>query len=156
LIIFIKVLKKVLLLSKGVSDKLQSEDLDVVTGCERVADLLSTVQALRCEPKFEEFWETTVTKCRSLNIEEPRQERTHKLPRRIDDNPDTAVHLTSKDKFRISFYYNVGYMNNELFWKHAFQSLIKIFTAMYFSKSRYLILWLAPLKVDLTRITHQF
>ncbi len=113
------------------SDKLQSEDL-------------------------EEFWETTVTKCRSLNIEEPRQERTHKLPRRIDDNPDTAVHLTSKDKFRISFYYNVGYMNNELFWKHAFQSLIKIFTAMYFSKSRYLILWLAPLKVDLTRITHQF
>ena len=81
------------------------------TGCERVADLLSTVQALRCEPKFEEFWETTLTKCRSLNIEEPRQERTHKLPRRIDDNPDTAVHLTSKDKFRVSFYYNVGYMN---------------------------------------------
>ena len=93
------------------SDKLQSEDLNVVTGCERVADLLNTVQALRCEPKFEEFWETTLNKCRSLNIGDPRQERTHKLHRRIDDNPDTAVHLTSKDKFRISFYYDVGYMN---------------------------------------------
>ena len=100
-------LKKVLLLSKGVSDKLQSEDLDNVTGCERVADLLSAIQALRCEA----FWETTLAKCRSLNIKEPRQERTHKLPRRIEDNPDTAVYLTSKDKYRISFYYNVGCMN---------------------------------------------
>ena len=104
-------LEKVLLLSKGVSDKLQSEDLDIVTGCERVADLLSAIQALRCEAKFEGFWESTLAKCRSLNIKEPRQERTHKLPRRIDDNPDTAVYLTSKDKYRISFYYNVGYMN---------------------------------------------
>lgn len=35
-------------LSKGVSDKLQSEDLDVVSGCERVADLLVAIRALRC------------------------------------------------------------------------------------------------------------
>ena len=93
------------------SDKLQSEDLDIVTGCERVTDLLRAVQALRCELKFEEFWEITLTKCQCMNIEEPKQERAHKLPRRIDDNPDTAVHLTSKDKFRISFYYNVRYIN---------------------------------------------
>jgi hypothetical protein len=33
--------------SKGVSDKLQSEDLDVVTGCERVAVLLTTLRGLR-------------------------------------------------------------------------------------------------------------
>ena len=96
-------LKKVLLLSKGVSDKLQSEDLDIVTGCERVADLLSAIQALRCEAKFEEFWETTLAKCRSLNIKEPMQERTHKLPRRIDDNPDTAVYLPRKINIEFPF-----------------------------------------------------
>ena len=101
-------LKKVLLLSKGVSDKLQSEDLDVVTGCERVTDLLVTIKALRCEAKFDEFWETTLKKCRSLSIEEPREERTRKLPRRIDGNPDTAIHLSPKDKFRVSLYYNVS------------------------------------------------
>lgn len=105
-------LKKVLRLSKGVSDKLQSEDLDVVTGCERVADLLNTVRALRCEQKFEEFWTTTLEKCHRLNIEEPTEERTHKLPRRIDDNPDTAIHLTPKDKFRITFYYDVSFGNS--------------------------------------------
>ena len=37
-------LKKVLHLSKGVSDKLQSEGLDVVSGCERVADLLTAIK----------------------------------------------------------------------------------------------------------------
>ena len=31
-------------LSKGVSDKLQSEDLDVVSGCERVTDQSSSVR----------------------------------------------------------------------------------------------------------------
>ena len=93
-------LKKVLFLSKGVSDKLQSEDLDVVTGCERVTDLFVTIKALR--------WETTLKKCRSLSVEEPREEHTRKLPRRIDDNPDSAVHLSPKDKFRVSFYYNVS------------------------------------------------
>ena len=92
------------------SDKLQSADLDIVTGCERVTDLLSAVQALRCEPKFKEFWEFTLAKCQSMKIEEPRQERAHKLPRRIDDKPDTAVHLTLKDQFRISFFYNVRYI----------------------------------------------
>ena len=45
-----QVLKKVLLLSKGVSDKLQSEGLDVVSGCVRVTDLLTAVKAsVRCE-----------------------------------------------------------------------------------------------------------
>ena len=49
--------------------KLQSEDLDIVTGCERVSDLLRAVQALRCELKFEEFGEITLAKCQSMNIE---------------------------------------------------------------------------------------
>ncbi|CAB4031166.1 zinc finger MYM-type 1-like, partial [Paramuricea clavata] len=106
-ILALEVLKKVLLLSKGVSDKLQSEDLDVVTGCERVTDLLASIRALQCEPKFEAFWESTLQKCRILSIEEPKDERLRKIPRRIDDNPETTVHLSPKDKFRVSFYYNI-------------------------------------------------
>jgi hypothetical protein len=54
-----------------------------------------------CEPKFEAFRESTLQKCRILSIEEPRDERVHKIPRRINDNPETAVHLSPKDKFRI-------------------------------------------------------
>ena len=104
-----------MLLSKGVSDKLQSEDLDIFTGCDRVFDLLSAVQAVQCEPKFEEFWEITLVKCQ-------RRERAHKLPRRIDDNLDTAVHLTSKDKFRISVNHNARYNYKlfSLFYHHLF------------------------------------
>ena len=70
--------------SKGVSDKLQSEDLDVVTGCERVADLLTTVRGLRCEKEFDAFWANSLTRCHDLNIPEPKEIRPHKLPRRID------------------------------------------------------------------------
>ncbi|CAB3977293.1 Hypothetical predicted protein [Paramuricea clavata] len=82
--------KKVLLLSKGVSDKLKSEDLDVLTGCERVTDLLTSVTTLRCEPKFEAFWKSTFQKCRILSTEKPRDELVCKIPRRIDNNPQTA------------------------------------------------------------------
>jgi hypothetical protein len=94
--------------SKGVSDKLQSEDLDVVNGCERVADLLTTLRGLRCEKEFDAFWANSITRCHDLNIPEPKEIRPHKLPRRIDDNPDTAVQFLPKDKFRVTFYYNVS------------------------------------------------
>ena len=59
-------LKKVLHLSKGVSDKLQSEGLDVVSGGERVADLLTAIKALRCDVKFEDFWLATLERCRKI------------------------------------------------------------------------------------------
>ena len=65
-------------LSKGVSDKLQSEDLDVVSGCERVADLLAAIKVLRCEAKFESFWKSTVDKCCELGIAEPKEDRPQK------------------------------------------------------------------------------
>ncbi len=96
-------------LSKGVSDKLQSEDLDVVSGCERVADLLAAIKVLRCEAKFDSFWKSTLDKCCELGIAEPKEDSPRKLPRRIDDNPQTAVHMSAKDKLRASFYYNVSY-----------------------------------------------
>ena len=92
-------------LSKGVSDKLQSEDLDVVSGC-----LLAAIKVLRCEAKFESFWKSTLERCCELGIAEPKEDRPHKLPRRIDDNPHTAVHMSAKDKLRVSFYYNVSYL----------------------------------------------
>ena len=94
--------------SKGVSDKLQSEDLDVVTGCERVADLLTTLRGLRCEKEFDAFWANSLTRCHDLNIPEPKEIHPHKFPRRIDDNPDRAVQFIPKDKFRVTFYYNVS------------------------------------------------
>ena len=97
-------------LSKGISDKLQSEDLDVVSGCERVTDLLAAIKVLRCEAKFESFWKSTLERCCELGIAEPKEDRPHKLPRRIDDNPQTAVHMSAKDKLRVSFYYNVSYL----------------------------------------------
>ena len=59
--------------SKGVSDKLQSEDLDVVTGCERVADLLTTLRGLRCEKEFDAFWANSITRCHDLNIPEQKK-----------------------------------------------------------------------------------
>ncbi|CAB4036972.1 zinc finger MYM-type 1-like [Paramuricea clavata] len=77
-IVALEVLKKVLHLRKGVSDKVQSEGLDVVSGCERVADLLTAIKALRCD-----------------------------VPRRLDENPDTAAQVSVKDKFKIFFFYNV-------------------------------------------------
>ena len=104
-----QVLKKVLLLSKGVSDKLQSEGLDVVSGCERVTDLLTAVKALRCDVKFEEFWVATLEKCAKLGIKEPKEKRPHKLPRRLDENPDSAVQVSVKDNFNVFFYYNVSF-----------------------------------------------
>ena len=58
-LILFQVLDKVLNLSKGVSDKLQSEDLDVVSGCDRVEDLLIAIEELRTEDKFKTFWIAT-------------------------------------------------------------------------------------------------
>ena len=100
------------------SDKLQSKDLDVVTGCERVADLLEAIKELRSEEKFESFGEATIARCDHLGIEEPKEERVRKLPKRLDQNQDTAVHLDAKDKLRINFFYNVSLYFN------AFPSLI--------------------------------
>ena len=105
-------LKKVLHLSKGVSDKLQSEGLDVVSGCERVADLLTAIKALRCDVKFEDFWLATLERCAKLGIEEPKEKRPlrpRKVPRRLDGNPDTAAQVSVKDKFKIFFFYNVSF-----------------------------------------------
>ena len=62
-------------LSKSVSDKLQSEDLDVVSGCKRVADLLAAIKVLRCEAKFQSFWESTLERCCVLGIAEPKEHR---------------------------------------------------------------------------------
>lgn len=107
-----KVLKKLLLHSKGISDKLQTEGLDVVSGCERVADLLTAVKALRCDVKFEVFWVATLEKCAKLGIKEPKERRRHKLPRRLDENPDSAAQVSVKDKFQVFFYYNVSFLND--------------------------------------------
>ena len=43
-------------LSKGVSDHLQKEDLDVVIGCDRVEDLLVALKMMRNEEKSPKFW----------------------------------------------------------------------------------------------------
>ena len=94
-----------LFLSKVVSDKLQSEDLDVVSGCERVTDLLTAVKDLRCDVKFEQFWVATLEKCAKLGIKEPKEKR----PRRLDENPDSAVQVSVKDNFKVFFYYNVSF-----------------------------------------------
>lgn len=105
-----QVLKPILFLSKGVSDKLQTKDLDVVTGCERVADLLEAIKGLRNEERFESFWQEAMTKSDQLGIEQHRVERLRKIPKRLDENQDTAVHLDAKDKLRINFYYNVSFL----------------------------------------------
>jgi hypothetical protein len=94
-------------LSKGISDKLQSENLDVVSGCERVIDLPAAIKVLLCEAKFELFWKSILERCCELGITEPKEDHPHKLPRQIEDNPQTAVHMSAKDKLRVSFYYNV-------------------------------------------------
>ncbi len=91
------------------SDKLQSKYLDVVTGCERVADLLEAIKELRSEEKFESFWQAAIARCEQLGIDEPKEERMRKLPKRLDENQDTAVHLAAKDKLRINFFYNVSF-----------------------------------------------
>ena len=97
-------------LRKGVSNKLPSQDLDVVSGCERVAFLLAAFKVLRCEAKFQSFWESTLERCCVLEIAEAKEHRPYKLPRRIDDNPQTAVQMSPKDNLRVSFYYNVRYL----------------------------------------------
>ncbi|CAB4033500.1 zinc finger MYM-type 1-like [Paramuricea clavata] len=92
-ILALEVLEKVVHLSKGVSDKL--------------TDLLAAIKVLRCEAKFESFWKSTLERCCELGIAEPKEDCPHKLPRLIDDNPQTAVYMSAKDKLRVSFYYNV-------------------------------------------------
>jgi hypothetical protein len=49
-------------------------------------------------------------RCCELGIAEPKEDCPRKLPRQIDDNPQTAVHMSAKDKLRVSFYYNVSYL----------------------------------------------
>ncbi len=105
-------MKHVLHISKGVSDKLQTKDLNVVSGYDRITDLLSSVKELRQEKKFEEFLELAVKRSNDMGISLPKEGRSRKLPRRIDDNPDTAVILTAKDKYRVTFYYEVRYFIN--------------------------------------------
>ena len=95
-------------LSKGVSDKLQSTDLDVVSGCDRVEDLVTTIGQLRCEKEFEQFWNVTVEKCEDLDIQTPDEKRQRKIPSRLDDHPETAVRLNRKDEYRVSFYFSVS------------------------------------------------
>ncbi|CAB3985113.1 zinc finger MYM-type 1-like [Paramuricea clavata] len=106
-VLSLKVLDKVLNLSKGVSDKLQSEDLDVVSGCDRVEDLLVAIEELRTDDKFKTFWIATVETCEELNIETPMETRQRKIPVRLDDHPETAVRLEPKDTFRVGFYFSV-------------------------------------------------
>lgn len=45
-----------------ISDKLQSEVLDIVTSCGRVEDLQVGIKKLRCEKEFELLWTTAVEK----------------------------------------------------------------------------------------------
>ena len=78
-------------------------------GCERVADLLTAIKALRCDVKFEDFWLATLERCAKLGIEEPKEKRPRKVPRRLDENPDTAAQVSVKDKFKIFFFYNVSF-----------------------------------------------
>ena len=103
-----KVLDYVLNLSKGVSDKLQSEDLDIITGCDRIEDLLVAVKEMRNETCFERFWDKSTETCHQLKIRMPSEERRRKLPKRIDDQPETAVQLSHKDQLRVSFFYSVS------------------------------------------------
>ena len=88
-----QVLKPILFLSKAVSDKMQTKDLDIVTGCETVADLLKAIKELRNEERFESFWQQAMTKSDQLGIEHHREERLRKIPKRLDENQDTTVHL---------------------------------------------------------------
>ena len=82
-------------LLSGTSDKLQSEGLDLVSGCEGVADLLTAIKALRCNVKFEDFCVATLENCAKLGMEEPQEKRPRKLPRRLDENPDIKFCLTT-------------------------------------------------------------
>eukprot|EP00794_Sanderia_malayensis_P002119 gene2119-2404_t len=86
---------------------LETEDLDVVMGCERVADLNSAITELRNDTKFELFWEEATRKCKRLDIKEPKEECILKLPRRYEENPSTAVHLDPKANLKVKFYYNI-------------------------------------------------
>lgn len=94
-------------LSKGVSDRLQSDDLDIVTGCDRVKDLLVAIKEMRNETCFGCFWDKSTETCDQLNIRMPGEERQRKIPKRIDDRPQTAVQLPRKERLRAGFFYSV-------------------------------------------------
>ena len=81
-------------LRKGVSDKLQSEDLDDVSGCERVTDHLAAIKVLQCAAKFESFWKSTLERWCELGIVEPKE----------DDNPNTAVHVIKRQIKSLVYY----------------------------------------------------
>ena len=103
-----QVLKKVLLLSKGVSDKLQSEGLDVVSG-ERVTDLLTAVKALRCDVKFED---SGLQLWKNVQSWESRSQKKSVLVSFLGDLMRTPIQPntgTVKDNFKVFFYYNVSF-----------------------------------------------
>ena len=103
-------LDHVLKLSKGVSDHLQKEDLDVVTGCDRVEDLLVALRMMRNEEKFQKFWTDARGKCEKLGIslESQTPQRQRKVPRRLDDRPETAHQFDAIDFYRINLYFSVS------------------------------------------------
>ena len=102
-------LDHVLKLSKVVSDHLQKEDLDVVTGCDRVEDLLVALR-MRSEEDFQKFWKNAREKCEKLGIsmESQTPQRQRKVPRRLDDRPETAHQFDATDFYRINLYFSVS------------------------------------------------
>ena len=69
--------------------------------------MLEAIKELCSEDKFESLWQEAITRCDQLGIEEPREERVRKVPKRLDEDQDTAVHLDAKEKLNIDFFYHL-------------------------------------------------
>lgn len=95
--------------TRGVSDKLQAENLDICSGCDRVDELVSVLHDLRNESRFELFYNSAVEVCERHNIDGlPQHSRPRKLPKRLDEQPGTASDLNPVDSLRTKFYLPVS------------------------------------------------
>ena len=91
---------------------MQNEQLDVASGCERVEELLLTIEDYRSDESFQRFYEQALCMCKSLDLEESSGEqfrRKRTRPSRFDDDPDTATTFLTAQYFKTQFYFAVKF-----------------------------------------------
>ena len=101
------VLKDLLSKCQTISSYLQREDIDIVSALQVVDSTVKTLQSMRNETVFKNFYDEASRLAEEMDIEIA-VSRPRKVSRRLDENPDNQHLLTSNEEiFRINFFYEV-------------------------------------------------
>ena len=87
------------------SRTLQQKTFSAAQGQEIARMTVKTLKSIRTDEFFDLFWSKVSSKAETLDVEEPRLPRCHKVPKRIDDGTSSGdFHSTTKEYYCQHFF----------------------------------------------------